>query len=113
MALESTPPVRNMPSGTSLIRRMRTVSSRRSRHSEIQEASVARLGLGIRNVPVLADLGLRRWGGEIEREVVAGHQLADAAEERAVVAGVAEGQVLGEQRVLELGRNRRVLRAAP
>ena len=40
MALESTPPLRNIPSGTSLIRRMRTVSSRRRRVSAIHSWSV-------------------------------------------------------------------------
>ena len=39
MAEESTPPERNMPRGTSLMRRMQTVSSRRRRHSATQEES--------------------------------------------------------------------------
>ena len=40
---------------------------------------------------------------------MAGHQLANAAEEGAVVADVAEGEVLGEQRLLESGRDGGVL----
>src|ERR1035441_2568295 len=70
----------------------------------------ARLGLGIRNVPVLADLGLRRRSGEVEREVMAVHQLMDAAKEGAVFADVSKGQVFGEERLLELGRNGRVFK---
>ena len=40
---------------------------------------------------------------------MAGHQLADAAEEGAVVADVAEGEVFGKQRFLELGGDGGVL----
>src|SRR5260370_25955811 len=65
----------------------------------------ARLRLGIWNLPVWADLGLRRCSGDVEREVMAGHQLADAAEERAVLPHGSKGKVLGEERLLELGRN--------
>ena len=36
---------------------------------------------------------------------MAGHQLADAAEEGAVLADVAEGEVFGEEGLLELGRD--------
>ena len=39
---------------------------------------------------------------------MAGHQLADAAEERALVADVAEGEILGKQRFVELGADSRV-----
>ena len=40
---------------------------------------------------------------------MAGHQFADAAEEGAVIAHVSKGQVFGEERLLELGRDGRVL----
>src|ERR1039458_10180025 len=46
MAEESRPPERNIPRGTSLMRRMQTVCSRRSRHSEIQEESLRVSGWG-------------------------------------------------------------------
>ncbi len=40
MALESTPPLRNIPIGTSLISRVRTASSSRVRHSAIHSSSL-------------------------------------------------------------------------
>src|ERR1035441_8544395 len=46
MAEESTPPERNMPRGTSLMRRRQTFCSRRSRQSEIQEESLRTSGWG-------------------------------------------------------------------
>src|SRR5260370_4951674 len=69
----------------------------------------ARLRLGIWNESVLEDVGVRRRSGDVEGEVMAGHQLADAAEESAVLAHVSKGEVFGEERLLELGRNGRVL----
>ena len=38
-------------------------------------------------------------------EVVAGHELADAAEERAVIADISEGEVFGKEGFVEIGRN--------
>src|SRR5260370_243661 len=62
-----------------------------------------------RDLRVLADRGMRRCGGSMKGGVMGGHQFADAAEEGAVLAYVSKGKVLGEERLLELGRNGRVL----
>src|SRR5260370_42026248 len=43
----------------------------------------ARLRLGIWNLPVLADLGLRRCSGDVEREGMGRRELAGVAGERA------------------------------
>src|ERR1035441_8859269 len=36
---------------------------------------------------------------------MAGHELADAAEESAVIADISKGEVFGKERLVELGRN--------
>ena len=59
MALESTPPLRNMPSGTSLIRRVSTASSRRCGiPGSSRRRGRASVHCGFGNVPILHDLRL-------------------------------------------------------
>src|ERR1035437_9708976 len=69
MAEESRPPERNMPRGTSLMRRMQTVCSRRSRHSEIQEESVRVSGWGS---GISQYWRISGWGDGVEMSSVRG-----------------------------------------
>jgi len=71
------------------------------------------LGVGARldvlrrgHVPVALDRQARPAAvAEIKSQVMAGHQLADVAEQRPLVADVAEGKILGQQRLVEARRD--------
>ena len=110
MALESTPPLRNIPSGTSLISRVRTASSRRVRHSAIHWSSVLcskSVGWGASQYCLISKVGLL---SQLQRKSVSGHELADAGKHRLLAAVVAEGQVLGQHLFVGLRRDLRVLK---
>ena len=91
-ALESTPPERNAPSGTSEIMRSRTDSRSRATSSSAASCSVSVRVEREADVPVLARLGQRRAALHAER--VRRRELQRAAEDRARLGDVAEREVL-------------------
>src|SRR5258708_33258188 len=60
---------------------------------------------GSGNIPVTLDLELRSGPVDVQNQMMPGHQLADVAEERAVLARVAEREHFGKQFLLKRGRN--------
>src|ERR1022692_4290673 len=103
MALESTPPLRNMPSGTSLMSRVRTASSSRSLHSAIHSLSV-RLSNSLGHGE--SQYGLISSDGLLPQSRV---RVLFAGKQRLLTAVVPECEILGEQLFVGLCRDIGVL----
>ena len=105
IALLSMPPDRNMPSGTSLIRRSRTDSSSSSPESLDDVAAVrSATGRGGRD---RSRIGTSQYCRVVivavfEDEQVPGQQLVDAAEQRLRAGDVARAEHLGQHRLVGL-----------
>ena len=98
--LESIPPLRNAPSGTSLISRSRTDSVSSSRTRSTHSASFSGSGAA-RRTPVLAHVRAAVLPGQ----VMARRQLGDALEHRQRVRHVLVGQVMMQRFERELARH--------
>ena len=114
-ALESIPPLRKAPSGTSEISRRRTAASSSERTSRGRLGQRESRWLGAvdardRRLPVALD---HRLAARLEGEHVAGRQAADALEERPRRRHVAEGEVGGDRPGVEPPRHRRIGEHAP
>ena len=114
-ALESMPPLRKAPSGTSEISRRSTASSSSDAHPA-RGRSAARRRRGstpstpaTRRLPVALDRRGSPPGSK--RQHVPGREAADPLEERARGGHVAEGQVGGDRARVEPPRHRRDRRA--
>ena len=99
-ALESTPPERNAPSGTSEIMRSRTDSSRRRFSSSQASSSV----IGLASVKRTSQYSTGSGTGwpRLTVSVCAGRQLLRAGEDRARLGHVAEREVLLDRAGIDL-----------
>ena len=99
--LESTPPDRNAPSGTSLIMCERTasLSTRAQLRDRVRLGSGERLGR-----PASASTAAIAMRPSVPRQQVSRRQLADALEDRAVARRVEERQVVIERGGVEIAR---------